>query len=252
MNNPPRPTRGVNGGGQDRSRECGTAGRRSRHGGPAPARVAPGRARRVRRDRRGGGLRRPAGRTMAGCGGALVSRPDDPQHGHVRPRRAAVHLPQPRHPRVRERRERYRRRGVARCCCARRPSTDGVDVASARRGASVSAVALARGPGNLCSALGITMDDNGIDLFDRRQSGPAGAGRRRILPPRARASGSAGPPTGPGDSGWPAARKSRRTDAVHGRRRPATATDPGVVEPPTYAKIDTWQSTSLMSWNGAG
>ena len=26
--------------------------------------------------------------------------------------------------------------------------------------------ALARGPGNLCSALGITMDDNGIDLFD--------------------------------------------------------------------------------------
>jgi DNA-3-methyladenine glycosylase len=25
---------------------------------------------------------------------------------------------------------------------------------------------LARGPGNLCSALGITMDDNGVDLFD--------------------------------------------------------------------------------------
>jgi DNA-3-methyladenine glycosylase len=42
---------------------------------------------------------------------------------------------------------------------------DGVDVAGSRRGASVSAVALARGPGNLCSALGITMGDNGIDLF---------------------------------------------------------------------------------------
>jgi DNA-3-methyladenine glycosylase len=42
---------------------------------------------------------------------------------------------------------------------------DGLDVARARRGASVSPVALARGPGNLCSALGITMDDNGIDLF---------------------------------------------------------------------------------------
>lgn len=42
---------------------------------------------------------------------------------------------------------------------------DGVDVAASRRGASVSPVALARGPGNLCSALGITMGDNGIDLF---------------------------------------------------------------------------------------
>lgn len=43
---------------------------------------------------------------------------------------------------------------------------DGVDVAGKRRGASASAMALARGPGNLCSALGITMGDNGTDLFD--------------------------------------------------------------------------------------
>lgn len=43
---------------------------------------------------------------------------------------------------------------------------DGVDIAQARRGAAVRSVALARGPGNLCSALGITMSDNGIDLFD--------------------------------------------------------------------------------------
>lgn len=42
----------------------------------------------------------------------------------------------------------------------------GLDTASARRGESVRPAALARGPGNLCSALGITMDDNGIDLFD--------------------------------------------------------------------------------------
>jgi len=43
---------------------------------------------------------------------------------------------------------------------------DGADTAQARRGESIRPVALARGPGNLCSALGITMADNGIDLFD--------------------------------------------------------------------------------------
>ena len=42
----------------------------------------------------------------------------------------------------------------------------GIEVAQARRGDSTRQAALARGPGNLCSALGITMDDNGIDLFD--------------------------------------------------------------------------------------
>ena len=42
----------------------------------------------------------------------------------------------------------------------------GLDTAGQRRGDSVRPAALARGPGNLCSAMGITMDDNGIDLFD--------------------------------------------------------------------------------------
>jgi DNA-3-methyladenine glycosylase len=42
----------------------------------------------------------------------------------------------------------------------------GLDTALARRGELVRPAALARGPGNLCSALGITMEDNGIDLFD--------------------------------------------------------------------------------------
>lgn len=42
----------------------------------------------------------------------------------------------------------------------------GAAVAQARRGSAVRAPALARGPGNLCSALGITMEDNGIDLFE--------------------------------------------------------------------------------------
>ncbi|MEI7915771.1 MAG: DNA-3-methyladenine glycosylase [Mycobacteriaceae bacterium] len=40
----------------------------------------------------------------------------------------------------------------------------GYDAAAARRGAA-SADALARGPGNLCAALGITMEHNGADLF---------------------------------------------------------------------------------------
>ena len=42
----------------------------------------------------------------------------------------------------------------------------GFDVAESRRGPSIRTHALARGPGNLCSAAGITMADNGIDLFD--------------------------------------------------------------------------------------
>jgi DNA-3-methyladenine glycosylase len=42
----------------------------------------------------------------------------------------------------------------------------GHDVARLRRGESARPAALARGPGNLCSALGIAMDDNGTDLFD--------------------------------------------------------------------------------------
>ncbi|MGV0750690.1 DNA-3-methyladenine glycosylase [Mycolicibacter minnesotensis] len=63
---------------------------------------------------------------------------------------------------------------------------EGKPLVQARRGDAVPEVALARGPGNLCSALGITMEDNGIDLFDpsspvRLQLGgplPAQAGPR--------------------------------------------------------------------------
>lgn len=43
----------------------------------------------------------------------------------------------------------------------------GHEIARRRRGPAVAPAALARGPGNLCAALGITMDDNGVDLFDR-------------------------------------------------------------------------------------
>jgi DNA-3-methyladenine glycosylase len=44
----------------------------------------------------------------------------------------------------------------------------GLDAAQGRRGEAVRPEALARGPGNLCSALGITMEDNGIDVFDAK------------------------------------------------------------------------------------
>jgi DNA-3-methyladenine glycosylase len=43
---------------------------------------------------------------------------------------------------------------------------DGIELARARRGAAVRDRVLARGPGNLCSALAITMDHYGTDLFD--------------------------------------------------------------------------------------
>lgn len=41
----------------------------------------------------------------------------------------------------------------------------GTDAARSRRGEAVGTPALARGPGNLCSALGITMEHNGTELF---------------------------------------------------------------------------------------
>jgi DNA-3-methyladenine glycosylase len=57
--------------------------------------------------------------------------------------------------------------GVAAAVLLRAAAVEtGLEVAQARRGASIRTAALARGPGNLCSALGITMADNGVDLFD--------------------------------------------------------------------------------------
>jgi DNA-3-methyladenine glycosylase len=69
--------------------------------------------------------------------------------------------------------------------------TEGVEVARSRRGLAVATAALARGPGNLCSALGILMTDNGIDLDD-----DAGEVRIRLKPPTGRLDGVAGPRVG--------------------------------------------------------
>ncbi len=63
----------------------------------------------------------------------------------------------------------------------------GLVVAQNRRGPMVRPTALARGPGNLCSALGIVMEDNGVDVFDPQspvtvqlgdQGGPESVGPR--------------------------------------------------------------------------
>ena len=100
---------------------------------------------------------------------------------------------------------------------------DGADVAWSRRGAAVKSVALARGPGNLCSALGIIMADNGIDLFD-----PAGPVTLRLNEAHGavwvRASASVRPPTGRGVCGSRAGRRSRPTGAARERRPRVPAT----------------------------
>jgi len=63
---------------------------------------------------------------------------------------------------------------------------DGYALAQRRRGEAVRETALARGPGNLCSALGVDMGDNGADLFD--PAGPVrlelGAERPHVAGPR--------------------------------------------------------------------
>jgi DNA-3-methyladenine glycosylase len=59
--------------------------------------------------------------------------------------------------------------GVAAAVLLRAAVIDtGLETAQSRRGAPIRPEGLARGPGNLCAALGITLSDNGIDLFDRR------------------------------------------------------------------------------------
>lgn len=61
---------------------------------------------------------------------------------------------------------------------------DGADVALSRRGRPLSRTAIARGPGNLCKALEITMADNKIDLFS-----PGSPIRLTLAEPTAASSG---------------------------------------------------------------
>jgi DNA-3-methyladenine glycosylase len=58
--------------------------------------------------------------------------------------------------------------------------TEGLDLALKRRGGPPRASAVAKGPGNLCQALGITMADNGIDLFGGGPIGLELAGATRV------------------------------------------------------------------------
>ena len=65
----------------------------------------------------------------------------------------------------------------------------GAEAARARRGPSTAPEHLARGPGNLCAAMGITMEHNGLDV-----SAPDSAVRLRM--PRLPADASRGPRVG--------------------------------------------------------
>jgi DNA-3-methyladenine glycosylase len=97
--------------------------------------------------------------------------------------------------------------------------TDGADVALARRG-PVRPAAMARGPGNLCSALGITMADNGIDLF-----GPDGPVRLTIAAPQRAV---AGPRVGVSKAAdWPWRFSAPDSPEVSSYRRSPRAPAPG-------------------------
>jgi DNA-3-methyladenine glycosylase len=59
----------------------------------------------------------------------------------------------------------------------------GGDIAQSRRGPTVGSGALARGPGNLCAALAITMADNGADVLDPVSPVTVGLGDPTQSPP---------------------------------------------------------------------
>ena len=90
--------------------------------------------------------------------------------------------------------------------------TSGITAARSRRGA-VTDRALGRGPGNLCSALAITMSDNGIDLFDA--TAPIrlelGAARRAVEGPRVGVSKAADRPWRYWLDGYPEVSAYRRS-----------------------------------------
>ena len=118
--------------------------------------------------------------------------PDDPgshsfrgptrtQPGDVRTARAPLLLPQPRHPRLRQR-QRRPRRDARRVLLRAGEVVDGIEVARAFRPRAADRD-LARGPGRLGRALGIRLDHYGTDLTQRRDHADAGragrAGRQR-------------------------------------------------------------------------
>ena len=142
-------------------------GRRPGDGGAATARRHARRQRRTGVRRGGRGLRRPARRSVARCRRALLPRPHLAQRRDVRPPGPALHLSQPRHPRLRQHFLRTRGR-----CCRGVAAGGGHRGRSGPRGPAsrpkIAPVALASGPGNLCAALGISMADNGAAVFGRR------------------------------------------------------------------------------------
>ena len=161
------------------------------------------------------------------------------------PAGAAVHVSQPRHPRLRECGLRSGRNAAGRPDAGRGDHRRNRDGATAP-GPGGPDAALARGPGNLCSALGITMADNGIDLFDpaspvrlelggarpsvQRTARRSQQGRRPAVAVLARR-----PARGLGLSTQSARARTRRQRLITGHAERSTA----------------WARRSSTSWSGA-
>jgi DNA-3-methyladenine glycosylase len=201
---------------------CVTTDCRSGLGRASTSFRRPQRTWRARDRRRGRGLRRNAPRALAGCRSPLLP--------GITSRNAVTFWPPGRF-------YTYRSHGIHVCAnvsCGPDGTAaavllraaavrDGEHVARSRRGATGPSYALARGPGNLCSTLGITMDDNGINLF--------GADSPVTLRPAdnqgavsVRGSGLVRPPTGRGAYGLRGTPKSPLICEARGRLPRATAT----------------------------
>ena len=183
---------------------------------------------------------------MAGRRVALLPRARRAQHGDVRPAGPAVHLPQPRHSRVRQRGVRLRTASPARCCCGPRRSTTGIDDRPGSPRRPVRPAGTGPRPGQSVLGAGNHHGRQRNRPVRRRQPGAAARSARARRRPTGRGWASARPPTGRGGSGWPAARRCRPY------RRSPRAPAPGAQRLIREDRVHGQRRTSSTSWTGAG